>query len=322
MNRKSGISTKKPSNEISKLNISTKLTDSNLTHTSKSIQTACCRDVDNNVQSNLAYVTLMTNEREKARVIALSCALKAWSTLDVDYVVMVTQDISSRSRSTLLRYYNNVVEVESLSGKRTKFHALGLLNYKKVLYVSNNMLVLGRGMDRLFEMFPPAATVTVFKDTEQDYWHGRLCQADNIELSMKFAQGVKTSLMLLRPNKTDHLRLVQSSSSMVGKTLNQQTLSSKDSTHITEFYKSQWSHIHNKFTFYPWLNTLNYTPACFDMRECDPEYLNQLDHHGHQFEIVLTKWHNMVRKMSKNDSYLKKLFEKYDWFHQGSGFIK
>ena len=311
-------------NEISKLNTFEKMkTKSNpLIHntSSKSIQAACRSDVDNGVQSSLAYVTLMTKEQEKGKVIALSYALKKWQSIqdNVDLVVMVTKDISSRSRKTLKKYFNSVIEVELLSGKRTKFHALGLLNYERVLYVSNNVLILGHGLDVLFELPPPAATVSVFKDTKQDYWHGRLCQSDDIQLSLKFSRGVKTSLMLLEPNKTDHARI---QSFYDSHTQNQSSPSIKkdsfvsiDSTFITKFYQSKWTHIHNKYTFYPWLNALNYTPICFDM--CEYDHVNLIIDQSDCLlvEIVLKKWREMMVEISKQDSSLEKLFLKYEWF--------
>ena len=305
-------------NETSKLNTFTKMRNRNYNTSPKSIQKAYCRDVDNGVQSSLAYVTLMTHEQEKGNVIALSYALKKWqSRLDVDFVVMVTKDISNRSRRTLKQYYNSVIEVEPLPRKRTRFHALGLLNYEKVLYISNNMLVLGHGLDKLFELSPPAATVSVFKDTEQDYWHGRLCHSDDIQLSLKFSRGVKTSLMLLEPNNTDHVRVQSVYDAHVPNpqsSTKKDSFVSIDSTFITKFYQSKWTHIHNKYTFYPWLNTLNYTPICFDMCEYDHERLIVDQSDCLFIKSVLKKWREMICEASQNDPSFEKLFQKYEWF--------
>lgn len=292
----------------------------------KAIHTACRRDVDNEVNSKLAYVTLMTERNEKAKIIALACALRMWKTLDdeADYVVMVTKNISSKTRKLFLCYYNCVIEVDRLPRERTKFHALGLTQYEKVLFVSNSMLILDAGFRNLFMLQPPAATISVFKDNEQSYWHGRLCRSRDIELSLKFADGVKTSLMLLKPNKTDHLRIQSFSSScsytsLVGNATKNYSFVRDDRACITEFYKSQWTHIHNRYTFYPWLHSLHYTPVCFDTREYDPFVIERTVNQGrecpnYQLTLVLNRWRDMIREFSKSDLYLEQLFRKYEWF--------
>ena len=320
---KSASVKKKPAspNENSRSRLSRKLLEPKHKASSLSTQTIYNHQDDDAVTSvvsrnhSVAYATLITKETQKFRVIALACILRNQSdeSTSPELVVLVTNNICSKTRAALKRYFNLVTEVQRLPGKRTKFNVLSLLRYEKVLYLSNKLLIMDpASIEKLFEMEAPAGIVTIFKEKDQTYWHGVKCRPDDIDKSLGFATGVKTSILLLKPNEIDYLKVLScKQSSHVSK--QGVNFVPEDCTFIANLYKKEWTHLHQKFSFHPWLeNTNTSSPVCYDMNKLQPE---AFDVKTERLRPV-HEWRKKVISLSSDDPYLRKLIEKYDWFEE------
>jgi hypothetical protein len=163
-------------------------------------------------------------------------------------------------------------------------------------------------IEELFKMDAPAGIVTIFKEKYQNYWHGTKCRRDDIDKSLEFATGVKTSILLFKPNEIDHLRVQSSNTSQQSS-----NFLPEDSAFITNLYKNQWTHIHQKFSFHPWLETTKTeSPVCYDMNKLQPE---AFDAKIEQLRPV-HEWRKRVVNIACSDLYLRKLVRKYAWFDE------
>lgn len=127
--------------------------------------------------SKYAYVFLvMKNEKYIAGAVVAALSLKNTGT-KYDLVCMVTHDISENGRNKLLTIFDYIVEVDYITKNSlplktkkqtdmykswidhsyTKWNALKLIQYKKVIFLDADIILLS-SIDSLFELSCPAAT--------------------------------------------------------------------------------------------------------------------------------------------------------------------
>lgn len=281
--------------------------DETLTHTSlssnlKSIQTRLHRDVkQESGLSRYAFVTLATDTKNITQCILIACFLKEFSTRNIDRVVMVTPNITAKFRAKMKKYFHVVTEVRALHDHKndnmfTKLNCLGLMSYDKVLYISHRMLVL-QSIEEIFRLEPPAGIVTIYQDKHQNNWHGIKAGSEIIDNSLKLAKGVKTCLLLLKPNLKDFIGIQNASS--VGQS---DCFLSADVAYITRIYKNDWTHIHNKYGFPAWLPPTVYQPVCY-LFENDEEFSHRKIE---QLKLLLEKQesHDMIQTLNKVSNIL------------------
>jgi lipopolysaccharide biosynthesis glycosyltransferase len=144
-----------------------------------------------------------------------------------------------------LRGCDTLGDMRRWSGVFTKFRLFGLTEYKKVLFLDLDMLIL-ENIDELFDLDPPAAMMKGRRNPEHgepingrlffpgDYWnepHG----------------GINAGLMLLEPNEQIHAQI---------------ELEVRDESHpehiyccgpeqeyLSRFYADRWTHISGKYNF-------------------------------------------------------------------------
>jgi len=122
-----------------------------------------------------AYTTfLMRNDGYLPGALVLGYAIKTQSTHDC--ICLVTKDISRRARAALAIIYDKIVEINEIrmdSGVKhgrsdrnilmTRFEALRLVEYDKVILLDADVLPLG-GYDELFELPAPAGIIMERKE--------------------------------------------------------------------------------------------------------------------------------------------------------------
>lgn len=129
---------------------------------------------------NYAYVTLvMLGDSYVPGAVNLAYSLRKLNT-KADLVVLVTDDVSEDGKKIMARFYDKIVEVDYirvpnwrtqinketldyLSLVFTKFYIFDLVEYKKVLFIDADALVL-KYPDHLFTLNTPAGTLLSNKD--------------------------------------------------------------------------------------------------------------------------------------------------------------
>lgn len=211
-----------------------------------------CKDENNYLDPNTmydefgnklyAYVTLvMLGDLYTAAALVLAYSLRILKT-KADLVVLVTHDVSESAKRVLKTYYDHVIEINYIEVKNwrcekqphrkylnyvfTKFNLFNLTQYKKVLLIDADAIVL-KYPDHLFSLNAPAGCYLKDKDLFITYdkdgnyilppdnkikWYNEFCaccrhgkvipkrETDKVVYDRKNA-GIGGGIMLLEPKK-------------------------------------------------------------------------------------------------------------------------
>jgi hypothetical protein len=162
----------------------------------------------NKNNDNYAYVALlMGNTNYFYGAMVLGYSLKKVNS-KYDTIIMVTPDVPKEQIIELKKYYKivnvNYVDIDTGIIKNyeksrfkdvfTKFQCFKLIEYKKILMIDIDMLVL-KNMDHLFNLEAPAACLR-----RHDLKHGQKIDERYIVKNKKLIGGINAGLMLLTPN--------------------------------------------------------------------------------------------------------------------------
>ena len=128
---------------------------------------------------NYAYVTLvMLGDTYIAGAIVLAESVRKIGSL-ADLVVLVTNDVSIEGKEILKKFYDHVIDVDYINVENwrtkvqihrpyldlvfTKFHIFNLTQYKKVLLIDADAIIL-KHPDHLFTLKTPAGVYLPNKD--------------------------------------------------------------------------------------------------------------------------------------------------------------
>jgi len=240
-------------------------------------------EIFKNGKCRYAYVTLlMIDDKYLPGVLNLGYSIRKMGS-KIDTIVMITKDISDRSRKLIEKVYTKyivvpyIVPVKGIINKNllkryphygktfTKLNLLTLTEYEKVFFLDADSLVF-KNFDSLFTLNPPAAVYYgEGKMHENNYkprlqgdkyiWHTKYCECcdhgkkippEKLDVIHKNIYGVSTECMLLKPD----LKLYNE----ITKELNDSIFAKKfplgflsDAGYITWKYRDQWTGIDPRF---------------------------------------------------------------------------
>jgi alpha-N-acetylglucosamine transferase len=196
---------------------------------------------------NYAYVTLvMIGDKYIAGAIVLAESVRKLGSL-ADLVVLVTNDVSVEGKEILKKFYDHVIDVDYINVENwrtkvqkhrpyldlvfTKFHVFNLTQYKKILLIDADAIIL-KHPDHIFTLKTPAGVFLPNKDEIISYnekgeyvydkkieWFDKYCSCcshgklipksitDKIEQGLNKNKnnnsGISGGLILLEPNKEE-----------------------------------------------------------------------------------------------------------------------
>ena len=211
---------------------------------------------------NYAYVTLvMIGDKYIAGAIVLAESIRKIGSM-ADLVVLVTNDVSIEGKEILKKFYDHVIDVDYINVENwrtkvqkhrpyldlvfTKFHVFNLIQYKKILLIDADAIIL-KHPDHIFTLKTPAGVYLPNKDEIISYnekgeyvydkkieWYNKYCSCcshgklipksitDKIEEGLSKNKnsnsGISGGLILLEPNKKEYNMILQDIRS--SKTLN------------------------------------------------------------------------------------------------------
>ena len=169
-----------------------------------------------------AYITLVICVDEYA----IGAAVLGWSLrkfgVQHELVVMVTHDVSIRTRKLLMKIFDRVETVkyiESTTQSTLRGHEyrqekewmkyclikgnmMKFIEYDKVVWMDADMLALAN-LDEIFEISTSAGICTSIRDDER--WHGERLPEGEIKESLLNNYGIKGCVMVLKPCVKDYL---------------------------------------------------------------------------------------------------------------------
>lgn len=244
--------------------------------------------INENGKKNYAYVTLvMIGDLYVSAAIVMAHSLRLLNT-KADLVVLVTPDVSEDGKRVLGKFFDRVIEIDYVTVPNwrtkkqthrrylelvfTKFHLFNLTEYKKVLLIDADALVL-KYPDHLFSLKTPAGCLLENKDLFISYdskgnyilppdgkikWYDIYCQCcphgstipkemtDRIYKDFKNS-GIGGGLMLLKPQKGEFESILKDVSQGKMKYLLENKLIWPEQQYLTLRYSGNWNMINPIF---------------------------------------------------------------------------
>lgn len=244
--------------------------------------------VDSNGKNIYAYVTLvMLGDLYIAGAIVLAQSLRILGS-KADLVVLVTPDVSEEGKRILRIFYNvvkeiNYINVENWRTKKqqhrrylslvfTKFHLFNLTQYKKVILIDADALVL-KYPDHLFTLNAPAGCfledkdLFIYYDKNKYYtyppngkieWYDKYCKCcghgkrlpkeltDRVKSNFKNS-GIGGGLILLEPKVGEFDNIIRNISSGYMKYLVENKFVWPEQQYLTLRYSGRWTSINPRF---------------------------------------------------------------------------
>jgi hypothetical protein len=244
--------------------------------------------VDSNGKNIYAYVTLvMLGDLYIAGAIVLAQSLRNLGS-KADFVVLVTPDVSEEGKRLLRIFYNvvkeiNYINVQNWRTKKqhhrqylslvfTKFHLFNLTQYKKVILIDADALVL-KYPDHLFTLNAPAGCFLEDKDLFISYdknknyvlppngkiaWYDKYCECcghgkklpkemtDRVKNNFKNS-GIGGGLILLEPKVGEFDDIIRNISSGYMKHLVENKFVWPEQQYLTLRYSGKWTSINPRF---------------------------------------------------------------------------
>ena len=244
--------------------------------------------IDSNGNKIYAYVTLiMLGDRYVPAAIVLAQSLINLNS-QVDRVVLVTPDVSREAKELLSKFYDKLIEVNYVTVENwrtkkqihrkylelvfTKFHLFNLTQYKKVLLIDADAIVL-KYPDHLFTLDAPAGCFLedkdhfIYYDKNGDYkmppetgieWYNIYC--DKLTHGMKVPKeftdrvftnfknsGIGGGLMLLEPKIGEFDEIIKDVSRGRMKYLLENKFVWPEQQYLTGRYSGKWTSINPRF---------------------------------------------------------------------------
>ncbi len=243
---------------------------------------------DSNGNSLYAYVTLiMLGDRYVPAAIVLAQSLINLNS-QVDRVVLVTPDVTNEARDLLRNFYDRVIEVNYVTVENwrtkkqkhrkylelvfTKFHLFNLTQYKKLLLIDADAIVL-KYPDHLFTLDAPAGCFLenkdyfIYYDEKGDYrmppetgidWYNIYCDkfthghkvpkefTDRVFTDFKNS-GIGGGLMLLEPKIGEFDEIIKDVSRGRMKYLLENKFVWPEQQYLTGRYSGKWTSINPRF---------------------------------------------------------------------------
>lgn len=239
-------------------------------------------------KKNYAYVTLvMLGDLYVSAAIVLAYSLRKLNTKS-DLVVLVTNDVSESGKHVLGIFFDHVIEVEYIHVRNwrtkkqpsrkyldyvfTKFHVFNLTQYKKILLIDADALVL-KYPDHLFSLNAPAGCYLKNKDlfisydSEGNYvlptdkkikWYTEYCECcghgkiipkseTDLVLKDKTNSGIGGGLILLEPKKGELDNILQDVTKGKGWSLVNNFFVWPEQQYLTQRYSGKWTSINPRF---------------------------------------------------------------------------
>ena len=244
--------------------------------------------VDPNGNRLYAYVTLvMLGDRYISGAIVLAHTIKSLNT-QADLVVMVTPDVSEEGKHILSLFFDKVIDVDYVTVKNwrsvkqvhrkylelvfTKFHLFNLTEYKKVLLIDADALVL-KYPDHLFTLNAPAGCFLEDKDLFISYdkagnyilppdgkikWYQKYCDCcshgkkvpsdmtNRVSTDFKNS-GIGGGLILLEPKKGEFESILEDIQHGKIKYLLENKFVWPEQQYLTLRYSGKWTSINPRF---------------------------------------------------------------------------
>lgn len=303
--------------------------------------------IDNITNKKLyAYVTLiMLGDKYIAGAIVLAQSLRNLDT-ESDLVVMITPDVSEDGRRVLSQYFDRIIHVDYVNipnwrtkkqqYKRylelvfTKFHVFNLIEYKKVIMIDADALVL-KHPDHLFTLNAPAGCILEDKDLFISYdangnyvlpsdgkikWYQKYCDCcshgklipksitDKIGVDQRNS-GIGGGLWLLEPKKGEYEAILKDVQYGRMKFLVENRFVWPEQQYLALRYSGKWHSINPRFfglQGYPHWSVLFGLQFGGDK----PFILNskiEMSVRIHYPDYIL--WHQIYANMLKDNPYLK-----------------
>eukprot|EP00743_Colponemidia_sp_Colp-15_P005427 GILK01005833.1.p1 GENE.GILK01005833.1~~GILK01005833.1.p1 ORF type:complete len:371 (+),score=47.31 GILK01005833.1:49-1161(+) len=215
--------------------------------------------------SSNAFLTLvMVGDNYVCGALVLGWSLRKVNTT-AHLAVMVTNDVSAEGRAALETIFDSVIEVPYLeaeaiqrSGRRfehmyrwldkcfTKFNMFKLTQFDKVAFLDADMLAVANP-DDLFQLDCPAGICSVVTDDTK--WHGKILPSSIVRRSMS-DYGIRGCLHLVHPNLYDYEAMMDKLAGGTYGTRDKHI--GPDERLITEYYLSQWTHVHKQYGCHSW----------------------------------------------------------------------
>ena len=220
-----------------------------------------------------AYVTLvmMGDSYIPAAIVLAKSLINCGSR--ADKVVLVTNDVSEEGRRILKQYYDVVKEVSYVNIEHwhvkkdamrrylnmlfTRLHALNLVQYKKIILIDADTIVL-QHPDHLFTLDTPAGYFIDQSITSNniDAWE-KICSntygeliPSNITDSVKSdydIAGISNKLLVLTPKVGEFDDIVMNISSGITKALIENKFNYPDQQYLTLRYSGKWHQVNPRF---------------------------------------------------------------------------
>lgn len=244
--------------------------------------------IDSNGKRLYAYVTLvMLGDLYIAGAIVLAHTIRLLNS-QADLVVLVTSDVSQDGRRVLSTFFDKVIDItyvlmanwrtKKQSHRKylelvfTKFHLFDLTEYKKILLIDADALVL-KYPDHLFSLNAPAGCFLENKDLFISYdkdgnyvlpsngkieWYQEMCQCcshgklipknmtDRVQYDQKNS-GIGGGLMLLEPKKGEYEAILKDVSQGKMKYLVENKFVWPEQQYLTLRYSGKWHSINPRF---------------------------------------------------------------------------
>lgn len=244
--------------------------------------------MDSNGNKLYAYVTLiMLGDRYVPAAIVLAQSLIDLNS-QVDRVVLVTPDVSLEARELLSKFYDKVIEVNYVTVQNwrtkkqthrkylelvfTKFHLFNLTQYKKVLLIDADAIVL-KYPDHIFTLDAPAGCFLenkdyfIYYDEKGDYkmppesgieWYKIYCDklthgnkvpkefTDRVFTDFKNS-GIGGGLMLLEPKVGEFDEIIKDVSRGRMRYLLENKFVWPEQQYLTARYSGKWTSINPRF---------------------------------------------------------------------------
>lgn len=243
---------------------------------------------DSNGKRLYAYVTLiMLGDSYIPAALVLAKSVRDCGS-EADLVVMVTPDISDNGKKALSMFFDKVIEINYVKVKNwrtikqttreylnlvfTKFHVFNLLEYKKVILIDADALVL-KHPDHLFTMNTPAGCYLenkshiitydskgnyVLPDSKKLQWYDEMCECcghgklidksatDKIKSNYRNS-GIGGGLMVLEPKVGELDDIILDVSRGYSRFLVERKLIWPEQQYLTLRYSGKWHGINPRF---------------------------------------------------------------------------
>lgn len=197
-----------------------------------------------------AYVTLLYgNSNYFLGALLLGYSIKKTGTKH-DIVIMVTDDVPKEQIYVLSKYYNIIKKIDIIKSHEdyikksrfvdvfTKLHVFKLTEYKKVIMLDIDMLVINN-MDKLFNLKAPAAYVPSLRK----YKHGQPIKKNKFVKNKRLIRRINAGLMLLEPNMEHYNFFLSDVKKKKNINLNH------EQDYLTYFYADKWTYIHLLYNY-------------------------------------------------------------------------